>query len=156
MRRDTMLLGVWCVAVVTMAALLSACSPVEVTGVVTDRPDTATAGDMIEVQPADLSRSVDARVDSRIGIWCVQSLGDGGRDALSPGAPCSLNGIDRCAQPIECSFESFDYGAACLPGAAVDGGGDYRCCQFATTHSMVDGSIETCRNCGDGWTCTGS
>lgn len=91
--------------------------------------------------------------DIAIGLHCFQALGDGSVDALPPGAPCSLNGKDHCAVPEACTFDSFQYDAACLPGAPVDGGSDYRCCQFAKTHNMVSGEVEQCRDCGDGMRC---
>lgn len=109
----------------------------------------------------DLAALVDmARLhDSKAGRNCFQALGDGGRDALVPGERCSLNGIDKCAAPISCDFESFDYSSTCAPivddGGMSDGGvRSYRCCQFAKTHNMIDGSVEMCSNCGDGWMCS--
>ena len=109
---------------------------------VTPRPDLVQ-------KPSDLRRS-----DAMVGRWCWQALGDGGRDALAPGEACALNGTDHCAPPAMCSFESFDFDAACLPGAPRDGGGDYRCCQRVKTHNQVTGAEESCENCGAGWSCS--
>lgn len=109
-------------------------------------------------EPPPLERSQDGgpeetRADARRPElhyrWCIQPLGDGGRDALGPGSACDEAAGDRCGVPVECTFESAGYASRCelIEGAQ-------RCCHYATTHSQVTGGLERCRDCGDGMVCS--
>jgi len=142
-----LLLALWCVAVVVGFALLAGCQPVEPYGTWAERPDTAIVTDIS-------AHDIAAPHDQFTGLWCVQALGDGGRDALAAGEPCDIDSADRCAPPVSCSFDSFDYEGRCEV-SVNDGPAETRCCQYAKTHSMVDGRVQQCRNCGDGWRCSG-